>query len=124
MMITRSNRHAEEQRLLTLFRSLDPSQQMTLLRFAEFLATRSEDAAPQPIQEPRSIPRPEKESVVAAIKRLSQTYPMLDRSRLLTEASQLMGSHILHGRETRLVIDDLEALFASHYSDYRSRHGN
>lgn len=63
------------------------------------------------------IPRPEEESVVAAIKRLSESYHMLERSALLTETSSLMTAHVMHGRTADEVIDDLEALFQRHYEE-------
>ena len=37
------------------------------------------------------IPRPETESVIAAIKRLSKTYPMLERKLLFNQTSILMN---------------------------------
>lgn len=114
---------AGERRLLKLFRRLAPADRETLLAFAAFLGERAEPAsdggAPR---EPRHRPRPERESVVAAIKRLSQTYEMLDRGPMLEETSTLMSAHILQGRSATEVIDEIEALFARHYQDYLSRH--
>ena len=53
----------------------------------------------------------------AAIRRLVRTFPMLDRKRLMAEASQFMAQHALEGRAAREVIDDLEAVFARHYKE-------
>lgn len=114
---------ADERRLLKLFRRLDPADQETLLAFAAFLVERAQPAsgggAPR---EPRHRPRPERETVVAAIKRLSLTYDMLDRGPMLNETSALMSAHVLQGRAATEVIDEIEALFARHYQDYLSRH--
>ena len=79
---------SRDDRLLEFFRRLDTADQSTLLAFAEFLAFRSgpvADAKPvvkQEVAEPEPIPRPEEESVVAAVKRLSKTYPMLNKGEI------------------------------------------
>lgn len=115
-----------QRRLLKLFRALDGADQASLMAFAEFLASRSQGAdavepGPEPLHEPLEIPRPEQESVVAAIRRLSETFFMLERGGMLNETSLLMSSHILQGRQAPDVIDDLESLFQRHYRDYRNR---
>lgn len=125
---------AEEYRLLDLFRGLQPGDRQSLLAFAAFLAAGGGSRAPSsPAQadaeasppekaearEPRILPRPDDESVVAAIKRLSHCYDMLERRALLDEAATLMSAHLLGGRPAREVIDELEALFARHYDAYR-----
>jgi hypothetical protein len=107
---------------LACCRRLEAQDQASLLAFAEFLASRqTEQKAPEerPSEAPIEIERPADESVIAAIKRLSASYPMLDRSRMLNETSTLMSGHLLQGRPASAVIDDLEALFQQHYSDYR-----
>lgn len=115
-----------QRQLLKLFRGLDGSDQASLMAFAEFLASRGKEGGsaglgPEPLHEPREIPRPEQESVVAAIRRLSETFFMLERGRMLNETSILMSSHILQGRQAPDVIDDLESLFQRHYHQYRVR---
>jgi hypothetical protein len=40
---------------------------------------------------------------------------MLDRRKLMGEASRLMAQHALEGRAAAGVIDELEAAFARHY---------
>jgi len=112
----------EERRLLGLFQRLDDAGRRTLLDFAEFLADRrsaGEAGREEPPGEPLKIPRPEKESVVGAMKRLRRTYPMVDPDRLLDEASGLMSAHLLGGRPAREVIDELEALFHRHFRALR-----
>ena len=64
------------------------------------------------------IPRPEQETVVAAIQRLSQTYPMLEKSKLLHKASDLMSQHVMQGRVASEVIDELELLFTQFYQHH------
>lgn len=108
--------------LLRHYRALEPTDQATLLAFGEFLASRSagrRQEASAPL-ETVSIPRPQEESVVGAIKRLSRKYYMLDRSTMLNDTSSLMGAHVLQGRPAGEVIDELEDLFARHYAEYRT----
>lgn len=114
---------ADERRLLKRLRALEPAEREMLLAFADFLVARTEPSsrAPAVAREPRHTPRPEHESVIGAIKRLSQSYDMLERDVLLHETSALMSAHVLQGRAAGDVIDELEALFARHYQDYRAR---
>lgn len=105
--------------MLRLFKALSAADRRSLLDYAEFLAGRAKPGsdAPPPPSEPVHEPRPDKESVVAAIKRLGRVYPMLDRERMLGETSSLMAGHMLQGRPAAEVIDDLEALFQRHYQE-------
>ncbi|MEO6148002.1 MAG: hypothetical protein ABIT70_13380 [Sulfuriferula sp.] len=107
-----------EKKLVQRFRSLTENKRETLLDFAAFLATREEVAVVAERVQPVSIERPEQESVVKAIKRLMATYPMLERNKLLHETSNQMTRHVIHGIPGVTVIDDLEALFRSHYETY------
>lgn len=107
-----------ERRLQRVAARLGASEQETLLAFAEFLAARVVDAPVLP-EKPVSIPRPAEETVVGAIKRLSATYPMLDKDHMLHEISGYMAQHMLQGRPAVEVIDDLEAAFRTHFE----RHG-
>ena len=75
-----------EKRLRQIFDTLNEADRQTLLAFAEFLHSR---AVPELPPEKMSIPRPAEESVVAAIKRLTATYPMLNRSELLSGTSDV-----------------------------------
>lgn len=102
--------------LLALFDRLDEQGRRSLLDFAEFLAERYAASEPDnTIPVPELSPRPENESVVKAIKRLSASYPMLDRSAIFHQASALMTEHIMQGRPADEVIDDLEQLFEREY---------
>lgn len=110
----------EERRITRLYRSLSPAGRATLLAFGEFLAQRGAEASEPPARlAPEPIERPTDETVVAALKRLRRVYAMLDRGVLLHEASTLMSAHVLQGRPAVDVIDELESLFARHYTAYR-----
>ena len=109
-----------EKKLLKLFNRLAAPERDMVLGFAEYLAARAQgDGKPvsSAVPEPKDIPRPENESVVAAIKRLSSTYHMLDDPRLLNEVSILMSQHVMQGREAQPVIDDLQVLFDRFYAE-------
>lgn len=102
----------DDARLSALFNRLPAAEREMLLAFAEFLVARSAvplDTTPKPSE------RPAQESVVAAIKRLSASYHMLDRSKMLHETSGLMSEHLMQGRPAAEVIDELELLFQRHY---------
>lgn len=107
-----------EQRLKKLFKKLGDQEQKTVLEFAEFLASRSE---PEDVvlPEPNYLPRPEDESVIKAVKRLSETYFMLDKDHILHETSALVSQHIMQGRAAEEVIDELETVFSGHYEKLR-----
>ncbi len=124
-MLQQQGANTPERRLTRLYRSLGATDRDALLAFAEFLAQRGAadpalSAAPVAApQEPGPLNRPPAESVVAAIRRLRYAYPMLEHGDLLHQASALMSGHVLQGRPAAEVVDDLEALFARHYSAYR-----
>ena len=102
--------------LAQLYRGLDAQAQQSLSDYARFLEITARANQPAPPSEPLTIPRPDKESVVGALKRLRQTYPMLDAGRtLLDQASSLMTQHLVHGRNAIEVIDELEDLFVEHF---------
>ena len=111
-------RKKPDKRLLDLFGRLAPGQQDKLIAFAEFLSVRTPRAGNG---KPAVIPRPTRETVTKAIRRLVQSYPMLDRRQLMAEASQCMAQHALGGREAAGVIDELEAVFARHYEQLKSK---
>lgn len=108
-----------QKRLVRLYRQLSEQQRATLLEFAEFLASRAHQT-PRELPEPVPQPRPEGESVVKAIRRLSVTYPMLDKSKMLNQTSSLVAQHVMQGREAREVIDELEVAFEAHYRKLRA----
>ncbi|MBZ0092475.1 MAG: hypothetical protein K8F27_09675 [Sulfuricellaceae bacterium] len=109
---------SDERHILHLFRSLSSEQQATLTDFAEFLAQRGGEVPDVP-SEPLAIPRPAEESLVKAVKRLRETYPMLDPGKLLDETAHQMTQHVMHGKPAKEAIDELEAVFGHHYRLHR-----
>ncbi len=103
--------------LLKLFNNLTDIDQLSLLEFAEFLEYKATLKPKEKIPVPplKNIPRPEKESVFKAIKRLSECYYMINKDKLMNETSNLMMEHTLRGKSAEAVIDELEALFENHY---------
>ena len=116
------------EKLLSLFEQLGAGEQQTLLAFADFLAVRSASLtagmqrAPVIVPAPERIERPAQESIVAGLKRLSRTYPMLDKSEMLSATSDLVATNIMQGTDSARVIDELEEIFATHYRQLQSAH--
>lgn len=108
----------QEKRLQKIYGALSDADRELLLAFAEFLSQRQQARLPAMPVMPQEIARPAEESVPAALKRLRQTYPMLDAADLLAEASDLLSQHLMLGRAADDVIDDMEALFQRHYHHY------
>ncbi|MCI0506869.1 MAG: Crp/Fnr family transcriptional regulator [Gammaproteobacteria bacterium] len=108
-----------EKKLLKIFSRLTEIQQQTLLQFAEFLAERGDDTGvakgKTELPKPVLAKRPTEETVVGAIKRLTSSYPMLEKDKLFNETSILMTKHVMQGHAANLVIDELEILFQRHY---------
>jgi len=113
---------SKDKELLSLFRDLSAAQQTSVLDFARYLKSTSRGDATVP-REPVPIPRPQREAVVAAIKRLTATYPMLDTARLFDAVSGLMSQHLLSGREAEEVIDELELKFGEEYREFIESEG-
>ena len=118
----------QQKAFLDTLEKLSSADQSAVVSFAEFLLSRSssftipsQDAAvpvaaqPPEIPEPEHIPAPENERVVASIKRLSKTYHMLGKNKMLGVTSDLMTQHVLHGREASDVIAELERVFQEEY---------
>ncbi len=106
---------SDSERLIEIHRRLPEAAQAELMNFAEFLAQRPPPVEDQAPVQPMHVARPEQESVVAAIKRLSGVYHMIDRSKMLHETSGLMAEHLMQGRAAAEVIDELERLFEKYY---------
>ena len=98
-----------QQQLADLFAGLDEGSQASLLAFAEFLASRNSappsapERLPANVPEPENIGRPADESIVAALKRLAKTYPMLDKTEMLGATSDMVATHIMQGTDAALV---------------------
>ena len=117
---------SSEQQLTVLFRQLAAADQLTLLSFAEFLVSRrgpgdvAVSTEPVVIPAPEAIERPPGESVVAALKRLSKTYPMLDKTEMLGATSDVVASTIMQGTDPVAAVDQLESIFRSRYDKLKS----
>ena len=105
-----------EKKLLEQFKTLPDEAKKSLLDFCAFLTTQHSDVE-SALSTPKNLPRPKDESVVLAMRRLSDTYFMLNKDDLLHEASSLMSQHILQGRDAVDVIDELEVLFKKKYDE-------
>jgi hypothetical protein len=103
-----------EKKLLELYRGLPGDVGDQLLAFAEFLVQRHPPVETA-VATPLTIPRPDEETVIGAVKRLSRTYPMLNKDTMLHETSGLVAQHLLQGRAAAEVIDDLEVVFQRQY---------
>jgi len=118
-----------EKHLLQLFSQLAAGDQASLLAFAEFLSSRgaSETVAvrrkPVKIPDPEQIDRPQEESIVGCLKRLANTYPMLDKNEMLKATSDLVATSIMQGGDTVETVDKLERIFRDHYEQLRAGTG-
>lgn len=103
-------------KLLECFRSLSEERRAALLDFAQYLAGK-EGASPRaPVSAvPIDIPRPENESVIKAVRRLRETYPMLDQNKVFSEVSSQMTKHVMQGVPAVEIIDELEVIFRRHF---------
>ena len=123
-----------DEKLIQYFSVLSDEHKKLVLEFMEFLGSKYPNTsqsesraevknAPEKISEPafsepELIPRPESESVIAAIKRLSQSYPMLNKENLFDKTSTLMTAHIMQGRDVVEVIDEIEVVFKDQYEEH------
>ena len=101
-------------KLLEHYRNLPDEVAQQLVDFAEFLASRH-SVEIKAISSPEEISRPNKESVVIAVKRLTATYPMLNTDKLLDQTASLVSQNMLQGRDAIEVIDELEIIFRQQY---------
>lgn len=106
-----------EARLLAIYRALGVADRHALQAYAGFLAVRG-GMRPADAGAGVSVnaePASEGETVVMAIKRLTRTYPMIERRKLIGRTSELMAEHALQGRAAVEVIAELEVVFAEHF---------
>jgi hypothetical protein len=74
----------------------------------------------QPPQQPLTIPRPQTETVIGALKRLRKTYPMIDSDEVMDRTAELVTAHLIHGKPAPDIIDQCEQVFLETYQ----RHHN
>ena len=103
------------EKLMALYESLDKERQQSLSDFADFLLAKSGPVLKE-VPPPEDIPRPEKETVVGAVKRLKLKYHMVESMSVFSAASALMTDHMVKGRDIVEVIDELENLFFDAYN--------
>lgn len=103
-----------EKQLLEVWRKLSETDQEAVQHFAEFLLQQN-GIVEEVVSDPLNIERPSEESVMAAIKRLSETYPMVNKDNMLNETAALVSQHVIHGKGAIEVIDELEIVFRHHY---------
>jgi hypothetical protein len=102
-------------KLINLYESLDEERQQSLSDFADFLLAKSGPVLKE-IPPPEEIPRPEKETVVGAVKRLKLKYHMVESMSVFSAASALMTDHMVKGRDAVEVVDEMEGLFHDAYT--------
>jgi len=100
--------------LIDLYEAMDDERKSSLCDFADFLYAKAEPINKE-ILPPENIPRPEKETVVGAVKRLKASYHMIDSRSVFSAASELMTDHMVKGRDVVEVIDEMEILFEDSY---------
>ena len=102
-------------KLIELYESLDEERQRSLSDFADFLLAKSGPVLKE-VPQPEDILRPEKETVVGAVKRLKLKYHMVESMSVFSAASTLMTDHMVKGRDVVEVIDEMETLFFDEYN--------
>ena len=102
-------------KLIELYESLDKERQRSLSDFADFLLAKSGPVLKE-VPQPEDILRPEKETVVGAVKRLKLKYHMVESMSVFSAASTLMTDHMVKGRDVVEVIDEMETLFFDEYN--------
>ena len=107
------NRNAKT--LIEILETLDAECQASLFDFAEFLQSKG-NLIVKEVGGPVEISRPDKETVVGAIKRLKNTYPMIESMTVFSSASELMTDHMVKGRDAVEVIDEMEKIFEDFYA--------
>ena len=101
-------------KLLAIIETLNDEKQTSLLDYAGFLQSQG-DLVVTEVPEPIAIERPQAETVVGAIKRLKSTYPMIESMSIFSSASSLMTEHMINGRDSVEVIDEMQVLFEEAY---------
>jgi hypothetical protein len=108
------NKIKDSKALIELYEAMDDERKRSLCDYADFLYAQAEPVSKE-IPEPDDIPRPEKETVVGAVKRLKTKYHMVESMTVFSAASALMTDHMVKGRDVVEVIDDMELLFDDAY---------
>ncbi|MCL5956338.1 MAG: hypothetical protein M1560_02520, partial [Gammaproteobacteria bacterium] len=83
--------NSRERHFLRVLRKLGSAEQEQVLAFADFLKSRQRPEPAVAPQEPKLLPAKDGETVVGAIKRLRESYAMLDAKAMLNDTSNLMS---------------------------------
>ena len=110
--------NSRERHFLRVLRKLGSAEQEQVLAFADFLKSRQQPEPAVAPQEPKMLPAKDGETVVGAIKRLRESYAMLDAKAMLNDTSNLMSRHVVGGEAAESVIMELEKMFERHYQRY------
>ena len=102
------------QDLIDLYEAMDDERKRSLSDYTDVLYAQA-DPINKVIPSPDDIPRPEKETVVGAVKRLKIKYHMIGSMTVFSRASELMTDHMVKGRDVIEVIDEMEILFEDAY---------
>lgn len=110
------------QDLIDLYDAMDDERKKSLCDFADFLYAQ-DDPISKIIPTPEESARPEKETVVGAVKRLKSQYHMIGSMTVFSAASTLMTDHMVKGRDVIEVIDEMEVLFEDAYKKLLEKSG-
>jgi len=113
-MVNSMSKIKTSKQLIDLYEAMDDERKQSLCDFADFLYAQAEPVAKE-ILPPHDLPRPEKETVVGAVKRLKTSYHMIESMTVFSAASSLMTDHMVKGRDVVEVIDEMEVLFEEAY---------
>jgi hypothetical protein len=110
------------QDLTDLYDAMDDERKKSLCDFADFLYAQA-DPISKIIPPPEESARPDKETVVGAVKRLKAQYHMIESMAVFSAASALMTDHMVKGRDVIEVIDEMEVLFWDAYKELLEKSG-
>ncbi len=114
-MVTNNNSELKSSKaLIELYESMDDERKRSLCDFADFLYAKA-DPISKEIPAPEDVPRPQRETVVGAVKRLKTKYHMVESMTVFSAASALMTDHMVKGRDVVEVINEMEVLFEDAY---------
>ena len=113
-MSTDANQLKSSDALVELYEAMDDERKRSLCDFADFLYAKAEPVSKE-VPAPEDVPRPSKETVVGAVKRLKAKYHMVESMTVFSAASALMTDHMVKGRDVVEVIDEMELLFEDAY---------
>ena len=99
---------------------LDENQQDFLLQFAKFLlsSTKEKTNEDDVKKTKREISPPDNESVIKSLRRLRESYYMLNADKLMNITVEQMTAHLVKGQDKKTTITNLEKIFSDAYQNY------